>query len=481
MQPPLTFKFGAWTPDIPALVNPAFPATMEAYFTGGEVPLTVAQNVYWRSSGYRPMLSLAAISSALPAKCLGAIAVFDSNEAVQIFAGTATDLYKLSGTSWSNVSKSSGAYTATNWSFQAYGNCLNATDGTDAIQSIDITTGAAFADLDDTDPAPKCQVLGVIRDFVFAGNTTDATNGTVPNRVQWSAIALDGSWPIPGTQDAFAYQAGAQTLDSDYGPVMAIGDNEQFGLIFQQNGISRASYTGGNTVFDFVTYEKKRGSVGPGAVERVGDKYYFLSGDGFCLTDGSQVQNIGYGKVNDWFNANANTSALSSVRTCVDTQNKIVIWAFPLIGQTSLGGLIIYNYAEDRFSYVIQAVETLFTVPVNGAMVAAGVSAAHAYGQFTGSAGAALLQTESFSITPGGRTFVNGVRPLLDGTASVSVGTRNDLSAAVAYGSYVAQAARSGISPQRADAFYHAIAINPNSGFADCIGFSVFNSPSGAT
>lgn len=480
MLQPLTFKFGAWTPDIPALVNPAFPANMEAYFTGGEVPLVTAQNVFWRSSGYRPMPTLSAISAALPSACLGAVSVFDTNEAIQIFAGTATDLYKLSGTAWTNVSKTSGGYTSTGWSFQAYGNCLNATDGTDAIQTIDITTGVAFADLDDTDPAPKCQVLGVIRDFIFAGNTNDTTNGHVPNRVQWSALALDGSWPIPDTQDAFAYQAGAQTLYSEYGPVVAIGDNEQFGLIFQANGIVRASYVGGNTVFEFVTFEKKRGAVGPNAVARVGNKYYFLSGDGFCVTDGSSVENIGYGKINDWFLANANQSALASVCTAVDTQDKLVLWAFPLTGQTSLGGVIAYNYAEGRFSYAVQPLRALFTMPVSGAMTAAGFTTANAYGQFTGAPGAAELQTQSFAISPGMRTFLNGVRPLLNGTASVSVGTTSDLGTALNFGAPVAQSSRNGITSQRADAYYHGIQVVPNAGFTDCIGFTSFGRPSAA-
>lgn len=541
MLQPIAFKFGDWKPDVPPLANVAFPAQTEAYFNGGTVPLVTAENCYYRATGYRPYLPLSPISNALGSACIGAIGVYDTNGALQIFAGTANDLYKLSGTSWTKVSRITpawaastsytlgtlivdsngnlqkcttagtsgspshptwnqsvsgtttdntvtwtllnlGAYqTSTNLSFQQFGNCLDVTNGIDVMQTIDVTAGTNFAALDTnaSDLVPVPQVLGVIRDFLFAGNTNDSTNGVVPYRVQWSALDLDGSWPVPNTQNAFAFQAGAQTLYSEYGPVQAIGDNETFGIIFQATGIVRVEYVGGNVVFNFYTYEKKRGAVGPNAVVRCGDKYYFLASDGFCVTDGSSVQNIGYGKVNDWFFANAKASTLSTVSGCLDTINKLIIWAYESASGSALDSLIIYNYEEGFFTTCSQNCERLFSVLSGEAWISAGVDSSHKYGQFTGTAATTTITTQDFQINQGGRAFVNGVRPLLDGTASAAVGTRTNLSSSSTLGSYVAQETRSNISPQRADSMYHRISIQTSGSYTDAIGFTCFQKPSG--
>ncbi|EQD52082.1 hypothetical protein B1A_12860, partial [mine drainage metagenome] len=158
-----------------------------------------------------------------------------------------------------------------------YGACVYATNGTDPIQTLTMGSGVNFADLDTTDPAPKGNILGVIRDFLFAGDLNPASTSPVPYGVQWSAVANPASWPTPDTQAAYASQAGQQYLYPEYGPVMAISDNESFGLLFQRSGIQRCEYVGGNQVFQFYTYEKKRGALGQNAVARVGNKYYFAS------------------------------------------------------------------------------------------------------------------------------------------------------------------------------------------------------------
>lgn len=493
--PPFSYQFGPWVPDLPHLVNPSFPPNMDAYFNGGQMGLTNAQNVIWTASGYRPYLPLVG-TPALPAMCLGAIACYDTSGELWVYAGTATDLYVLSSGAWVNRSKSSGGYTSTGWKFQVYGSCVYATDGTDPIQSLTIGSGTNFADLDDTDPAPKCQVLGVIRDFLFAGALNPATASPVPYGVQWSAVANANSWPTPNTQAAYAAQSGIQYLYPQYGPVMAIGDNESFGLIFQRSGIVLAEYQGGNAVFQFYTFDKKRGALGQNAVVRVGNKYYFASPDGFFMTDGSTVTPIGYGMVDNWFFANANPGTLSAVCAAADTQNKVIYFAF----QSNSGGMtadgtwtadspqtvdgsagvaldtiLAYNYNEQRWSYCTQLQEFMFTgLGSGGNWVPQGFDPSHKYGGYSGTAGSGILETMDFNFNSGGRSLISQVRSLSQGASQIRVGSRAKAQDNINWTPYYTGNSRDNLVGLRSEGVYHRIGVELTGDFGFSVGATVW-------
>ena len=492
--PPFSYKFGAWAPDLPHLVNAAFPPNMDEYFNGGEIPLTNAQNVIWTAQGYRPYLPLVG-GPALPAQCLGAIAGYDTSGDLWAYAGTATDLYVLSAGAWVNRSKAAGGYTSTNWSFQVYGPCVYATDGKDPIQTLTIGSGVNFADLDDTDPAPTCQVLGVIRDMLFAGNLYPGTVNAIPYGVQWSAVANAASWPTPATQAAYAVQAGQQGLYPQYGPVQCISDNESFGLVFQRSGIAIAEYVGGNVVFQFYTFEKKRGALGPNAVARVSQKYYFASPDGFFVTDGQSTTPIGYGAVDTWFFDNANPATLSSICAAADTENKVIYFAF----QSNSGGMtadgiwtadtnqtvdganggfdtiLAYNYVEERWSYCTQLQEFMFQgLSSTGGWIPFGFDSNHKYGGYTGNAGNAVLETYDFNFNQGGRSLITQVRSLSQGTSQMRVGSRARAQDQVAWTPYYAGNSRDNIAGLRSEGVFHRVGIELQGDFGFSVGATVW-------
>ena len=475
---PFSYKFGAWKPDRPHLVNPSFPPNMEEYFNGGEIALVTAQNCIWTAQGYRPYLPLAG-TPALAAKCLGAIAGYDTSGNLHAYAGTATDLYSLESGAWVKRSKT-GGYTATAWSFQVYGACVYATDGTDPIQVLTMGSGVNFADDDTTDPAPKCAVLGVIRDFIFAGNLAPGSLSPVPYGVQWSAVANGASWPTPDTQAAYAAQSGQQYLYPEYGPVMAISDNEAFGLLFQRSGIQRCEYVGGNQVFQFYTYEKKRGALGQNAVARVGNKYYFASPDGFFMTDGNNTTPIGYGQVDNWFFDNADASTLSNVCAAADTRNKTVYFAYQSTSGSSLDSILAFNYVENRWSYCAQAQEFMFQgLTSDGAWAPYGFDTSHKYGGFTGTAGTAALETIDFNFNTGGRALITQMRSLSQGTASMRAASRAREQDALRWTPYYAGNVRDNIVGLRSEGVYHRLGVELAGDFGFSIGATVWPVPSG--
>lgn len=78
------FEFGEWLPDQPPI--------------GLGNSVAVAKNVIPHARGYRQLSSLSNYSNAIGARCQGAFSAIDNNNNVADFAGDATKLYKLSGT-----------------------------------------------------------------------------------------------------------------------------------------------------------------------------------------------------------------------------------------------------------------------------------------------------------------------------------------------------------------------------------------------
>lgn len=175
------------------------------------------------------------------------------------FCASQGRLYLISGSTVTDVTGGYTNNTSAQWVFQPFGDLVIASDGVDAIYSFDTNNMAGSFTLLGGFP-PTAYVVGVVRDFVVLGNTGDST-GSHPRRVNWSAIGNATSWPQPLTQDARAAQSGYQDCYSQYGDVKYVAQGEEFGLIFQERGIVRMQYVGGDVVFEFYTFERKRGLV----------------------------------------------------------------------------------------------------------------------------------------------------------------------------------------------------------------------------
>ena len=96
----MILPFGEWTPDIDSLSVKG---------------LTVAENCVPAADGYLPLNSLSDVTDALTGACIGAAWFADKTGTVRVYAGDATKLYRLSGATWSNVSKSGNYTGGTNW------------------------------------------------------------------------------------------------------------------------------------------------------------------------------------------------------------------------------------------------------------------------------------------------------------------------------------------------------------------------------
>ena len=465
--------FGAWLPDQGK--NTAKPGFPLFWVNGSPVDLDDALNVVWTGGAYRPFLPPIQQNAALPVTPVDAHMTY-RNATDNFIAGSGAALYWSSdgGVTW--ILAGSG-YGGTSWNFVEYGNCVYATNGVNPIQSLDTTQPPAFVALAAT-TAPVAYVLGIIGDFVVAGNVVSSPIGapTGANVIQWCGLAAPATWSVPNTQAARADQSGAQSLDTQYGKVQFIASGQALGMVFQQTGITRVQYVGGDIVFSFYTYERKRGLVNPRAVTQIGNTVFYLSNDGFYATDGTEVQPIGYSKVNRWFLADC--TDLQAVRCSTDITNSLVIWAYPSASNASGYGQIIYNFAEGNWTRGNYASPLLFEGMLGQTRIPLTFSATNFVSRFDGAPADCELTTKDFRFDSSHHSLVVSLRVLCDNAnATAGICARDQDSDPQTFVGYGAPEPVSRQISVRADGYMHSanVKIPGNFTYAQGIGYKYVN------
>jgi len=424
------FPFGAFLPDRPDYQNPGS---------------TEALNVLPRTpESYGPIGALSSVSDAMTNRPQGAGSFRDADGNVSTFAGDASDLFKLSGSSWGNVSKSAAAYTVPTDGavrFIQYGDRVISLMGVaDPIQSYVMGSSSAFADL--AAAAPRARHGAVIRNHVMVGNTYDSSDGNQPNRVWWNASDAPTDWPTPGSADAAAKQSDYQNLPIG-GWVQhvtgAIGGVD--GAVFMEKAIYRIQYEGPPTIYGFYEVERDRGTPAPNSVVNVGPFGFYLGEDGFYVFNGTSSTPIGAQKVDKYFFADLDQSYFHRIYAAADPVNKMVFWSYPGSGNT--GGRpnkgLVYNWDIDKWARFEIENEIIFrdltisktledldaegnmeTLPFSldsrvwtgGALVLSAFDSSHRLSRFAGSNLEATIDT----VEMGGdrRIYCNGIRPYVD-------------------------------------------------------------------
>ena len=486
---PVFIPFAEWLPDLPDFKNPG---------------ASNVKNVIPDAIGYLPCPALSEVTTtAMNAKCRGAIAVKDEGLNVYNYAGVETKLYVQAAEVMTDVTSLAGAY-ATGalefWEFIKWGNKLIATNFSDAPEVI-ILGASNFAALGGS--PPKARHIGVVRDFVVMGNLDEA--GTVnPQKIRWSGINDETAWAASATT-----QSDSQELFSSSpfggGWVQKVVGGE-YGTIFQEYTTWRMTYIGSPAIFQFDEIRPGIGTPSPNSVVRIGELIFFLGQDGFyVISHGSEVSPIGLNKIDRTFLADVNTERLDQVIGAADPSQRSIMWIYPSGASTTPNKAIIYNWIEkkwspaefnsewlypalgtgvtldglDSISTDIDAMTTSFDAReyVGGALMLAAFSTAHQKATFSGTALDATLETGDEQLIPGQRSHVCGVRPLIEGygaSMTVAVGTKNKVNEAVTYSAESSPHVDTNISPFRSNARYHRARVSLSGNFEHAVGIDAF-------
>jgi hypothetical protein len=449
--------FGEWMPDKATHMSP---------------DLAVADNVLpiSASGDYAPYPAHVQVAgTALPSAAKGFFPTLLSDGRPIVYGATKNAVYIIRNGAVSSV-YTPGSISAQRWWFGQVGGKVCA--GTDGIAPVGGELGASMAPLGGSPPQAAVGTV-VDRDFLVLGNLkNEPVDGTVTNRVRWSGVMNPDTW---GTN--IATGADFEDMHEQGGPIVQITSS---GLVFSRKAITRMQRTGNpSTVFSFTTLELGRGAVSAGAVCEAGPLAAFRADDGFFIHDGTQPTPIGTGKVDQWFADNADNSKIDLMRSGYDPVHRCLNWAFTELGQSANSAILSFSLAHGRWTLIrlamqeiaasatlpatIESMPTPDTDPISwddGSRagkkpVLAGIDSANTYGTFTGTPLASTIVTGDYQASPGRRSFVSGVRPLVDAAGvQVALGVKSQATKDALVWNPASSLDVDGVCHQRADARY---------------------------
>jgi hypothetical protein len=473
--------FGPWVPD-------------QTHLEGA---LSEARDVLPYADHYRALPTAIGATDAVPGGVVGAFSSRLVAGASKTYAGALDDIYERAGASWSSVGDS-GGYSLTagdhRWEFTQYGTDVYAASLGATLQRQTNASG----DFADVSGGPVAACIANVRQFVVVGDVDES--GSIPHKVRWCAIDDPTDW-VPSE----ATQAGSQELDARDGRVMAITGGE-FGLVLQQHAVSRMVYIGAPIVWQFDKIDSRNGCEVSGSVVQVGREVYYLSHDGWRMTDGSgQSVNIGDGVVNKWFRAQLNTSSKDKMTGAYNPDWRCIVWSFPRAGSSN-DTLLIYHPGSKRWAYGTYGSDHLF----EGASSSVTLEGLDAYNtnldelepslddsfwiggefKFLGLSGGVLetydgepttarIETNEYQVLPGKKARIQAVEPLIDGSAVVSIGHRELPTDAVAYTATAAVNPRTGRANFQHVSRWQRVRFDITGSFAEAEGFNVLAKPAG--
>ena len=307
--------------------------------------------------------------SALAAACRGAATLRQLDNTTLLFAGTATKLYKVSGTSWADVTRAVGGdYTLTStcrWRFAQYGNVSLAVNKADTLQ---YTTSGAFAKVTKggTD-APKASIVETVGQFVFLfdyDNGTSYTDGWI-----CSAYGDYTDWTLSATT-----QCTSGRLISTPGIIMA---GKSFGeqiVVYKDRSMYIGTYTSGAAVWTFNLVPGQTGALSQESVVNVGTvedpRHIFMGIDDFYSFDGARPVPIGEGWVKNTVFTELNQTYSYACQAVYDRANSRVYFYYPSSNNDTCDKCVVYNTRTKQWGRDNRSIEACIDYSTAGATYA---------------------------------------------------------------------------------------------------------------
>lgn len=340
--------FGEYRPDV-SDINAAFTRSLA--------------NVLPRADGYGPVRDFAALTAALPAACRGFFVSRDVDNSLTIFAATSTNLYKLNNTTlaWGNVSRGGGPYAVlsagSQWQFAQFNTFVLATQANEALQVFTLGSSSAFADQSGSPPASA--YIAIINRFVVLTGISGAAQ-----RVQWSGLNDPAAW-TPGINNS-DYQD-----FPDGGPARTIGTPAgDIGIIMQDYGARRMVFAPGSAeVFVIIRISASKGILAPYSLVTAGERMFYLSPQGFVMSDASGTPNlIGKERVDRTILGELDRGNLQLAVGATDPNTTAVMFSYK--SQSGIAGVFdqlrVYDWVLDRWSPIAMRGEYIATLASPG-------------------------------------------------------------------------------------------------------------------
>jgi hypothetical protein len=286
---------------------------------------------------YAPLQDLKQIraGSAVGDTALGARSFYDGDSAPVAFVGDGSNLYRVIGKVPSAVSKAGGYQASLDWAwtFEQFGLNIIAVARGVAPQRYTLGSSSLFADLP---TAPSADVVFRIRQHLFLADGRNLYCSGFNDVTDWSFDTATNSFQTE--------------IPHEYGLAVS-GRSGEDGVLYQERGILRITYTGATVPFSIDEVEGGRGLCGPNARSTWGKVDFCVGEDGFYTFDGNSSNPIGQSRIDQWFTNRLNYGFRHKVWSQLDARRKCWMVGFPSGGSTVCDTVGIYSFADDKWTW----------------------------------------------------------------------------------------------------------------------------------
>ena len=404
MTQPVPIPFSDWTPDAPELA----PTSRE-----------ILNAIPAENGAYRPFPAFVARTVPLSEQTPLALFVHRQEDGdTAFYVGYGGAILQWMGDEW----RFRGVgFNAPSWSFASYGDQIFAVNEVDGLW-----TARRDEPFQPVQEAPPARYVARIEDFLFLGRLPGA-----PSTIRWSALNNPLSW-----RQSIETQAGGNVMPLGLGAVTGFGD-EQYPTIFQERGVSVATYVGGELIWRIDRAEEERGCLSADSIRSIGQRVFLWSQDGPSMWDGQSLTPLGEGRFRRWARALINNNGALTLRSSLDRANNAILWACCTgermsgmlwnFSSAAAGGLRAARFeTASNMALLADAAPATLTGadgdPLRGDEVIdqlSGMTATGQLGAFNGAALEAVLETGDFQAAANRRQMLTELWPLIDAPAAV--------------------------------------------------------------
>ena len=311
--------------------------------------LTDCSNLIPFEGGFRGAPTAVSIgASALAASCRGAASTLNLTGNRRLIAGTGTDLYELSGASWTSRSRAGNYALGTDdvWAFAQFGDSTLAVTPSAVVQRS--TTGA-FANVAGS---PQAKHIVTAQGFAVALNTS-VTSDT------WycSSYLDETNWTL-----SVANQCVTGRLVGGLGPINAARRFGENIVAYKDRSLFVGTYVGAPEAWRWAQISNDSGCVGQDAVCDTPIGHIFVGLDNIYLFDGTVPQPLATGTIREWL-FNDMTGTYQFRTQCLwDRANQLVWIYYPSSGS---GGVInrcaVYHIRKKQWGLAHSTIQSIVT------------------------------------------------------------------------------------------------------------------------
>ena len=264
------------------------------------------------------------------------------------------------GSTWTDITRSSGAYSATaraGWVSTVLGGVLIMTNGVDdpqfwALSSGVPAVGTRMADLSNWPASNECKSMKAFRSFLISLNITKS--GTkYSNLVKWSHEAATQALPSSWDETSATLDAGEYELADSKGAILdGLPLTDKF-MIYKEDSVYQMSYVGTPFIFAFRQLSPTIGALSTNCVAEFGDRHFIFGNGDIYINDGMKIESILPHKMRDYLFGNMNGDEHEKSFVVADYGNT-EMWACYVssgnLTNVQCDKALVWNWANQTFT-----------------------------------------------------------------------------------------------------------------------------------